>query len=102
MCSNNTRKSVNFKCVHCGAQYLPGEVYMPGALIGQPEDIVKDSFGKILYEDYPADKEPCMVEHFICDYCDKPFIVEATITYKTMAEAPEADFTTQYVSLLSD
>lgn len=100
MCLNTTRKSVNFKCPHCGAQYLPGEVYMPGAFIGQPEDIVKDSLGKLLYEDYQEGKEPDMVEHFICDYCDKPFIVEATITYKTMAEAPEADFKNQYVSLL--
>ena len=41
-----------------------------------------------------------MVEHFMCDYCDKPFIIEATITYKTREEAPEADFTSQYVNLL--
>lgn len=100
MCSNSTRKSANFKCPHCGAQYLAGEVYMPGALIGQPEDVVKDSLGKLLYEDYPEGKEPNMMEHYICDYCDKPFVVEATVSYKTMAEAPEADFSSQYVSLL--
>ena len=101
MCSNNTRKSINFKCPHCGAQYLPGEVYMPGALIGQPEDVVKDSLGKIIYEDYYTEtREPDMTESFICDYCDKPFVVEATVTYKTREEAPEKDFSTQYVSLL--
>ena len=100
MCSNNTRKSANFKCPHCGAQYLPGEVYMPGSLIGQPCDIVKDSLGKLLYEDYPEGKEPDMIEHFVCEYCEKPFIVEATVTYKTMAEEPDRDFSTQYVSLL--
>ena len=75
---------------------------MPGALIGQPDDLVKDSLGKILYEDYQEGKEPNLIEHYICDYCDKPFIVEASITYKTMAEEPEKDFTTQYVSLLFD
>ena len=41
-----------------------------------------------------------MIEHFVCDVCDKPFIVEAVITYKTMTEAPERDFTEQYISLI--
>lgn len=100
MCSNIIRKTPIIKCPHCGAQYLPGEVYMPGSLIGQPEDLVKDSLGKIIYEDYQPSKEPDMIEHFTCEYCDKPFIVEATITYKTMTEEPEKDFSTQYVSLL--
>ena len=100
MCSNTTRKTPIIKCPHCGAQYLPGEIYMPGALIGQPEDLVKDSLGKILYEDYSEGKEPELVEHYTCEYCDKPFIIEATVTYKTMTEAPERDFTEQYVSLL--
>jgi hypothetical protein len=100
MCSNTTCKTPIIRCVHCGAQYLPGEIYMPGALIGQPEDLVKDSLGKILYEDYSVDKEPNMIEHFICDVCNKPFIVEATVTYKTMAEAPEKDFSTEYVPLM--
>jgi hypothetical protein len=95
-----THKSPIIKCPHCGAEYLPGEIYMPGAIIGQPDDIVKDSLGRILYEDYPEGKEPDMVEHFICDYCDKPFIVEATVTYKAREEAPENDFQSQYVSLL--
>ena len=96
-----SHKTNLIKCPHCGAEYLPGEIYMPGALIGQPTDVVKDSLGKILYEDYePANREPNMTEQFICDYCNKPFIVEATVTYKTRAEEPEKDFSTQYVSLL--
>ena len=100
MCSLTSKKTPIIKCPHCGAQYLPGEIYMPGALIGQPDELVKDSLGKILYEDYPEDREPTMTEHYICDYCEKPFVVEATITYKTMAEAPENDFSSPYVSLL--
>jgi hypothetical protein len=73
---------------------------MPGAFLGRPEDLVKDSLGKILYEDYREGDEPEMIEHFICEYCDKPFVIEATITYKSMTEEPEKDFSTQYVSLL--
>ena len=100
MCSNTAHKTAVIKCPHCGAQYLPGEIYMPGSLIGQPDDLVKDSLGKILYEDYREGQEPEMLEHFICDYCDKPFVIEATVTYKSMVEEPEKDFSTQYVSLL--
>ena len=100
MCSNTAHKTAVIKCPHCSAQYLPAEIYMPGSLFGRPDDLVKDSLGKILYEDYREGEEPDMIEHFICDYCDKPFVIEATVTYKTMAEEPEKDFSTQYVSLL--
>ena len=94
-------KTPVIRCPHCGAEYLPGEVYLPGALIGQPTDVVRDSLGKILYEDYePETREPDLTEHFVCEYCDKPFIVEATVTYKTREESPEKDFSTKYVSLL--
>lgn len=100
MCLVTTRKTPIIKCPHCSAQYLPGEIYIPGALIGQPDDLVKDSLGKIIYEDYSEDKEPNMIEHFICEFCNKPFIIEATVTYKTLVEEPEKDFQNQYVSLL--
>ena len=96
-----SHKTAVIKCPYCGGEYLPGEIYLPGSLIGQPDDIVKDSLGKILYEDYSTeDREPNMIEHFICEQCEKPFIIEATVTYRTREEAPENDFTTKYVSLL--
>ena len=101
MITNIAHKSALIKCPFCGAEYLPGEIYMPGSLIGQPDEVVKDSLGKIIYEDYytPA-REPNSIEHFTCEYCEKPFIIEATVTYKTKEEAPEKDFKEQYVSLL--
>ena len=96
-----THKSPIIRCPHCGAEFLPGEVYMPGDLIGQPDEIVRDTIGKVIYEDYSTeDKEPNLTEHFTCEYCNKPFIVEATVTYKTREEEPEADFSSKYVSLL--
>ena len=96
-----SHKTPVIRCPHCGAEYLPGEIYHPGSLIGQPSDVVKDSFGRILYEDYePASREPDMMEQFICEYCEKPFVIEATVTYKTREESPENDFSTEYVSLL--
>ena len=101
MKSQIIHKTPVIKCPHCGAEYLPGEIYIPGSLIGQPTDVVKDGFGKIIYEDYePETYAPDMTEHFTCEYCDKPFVVEATVTYKVKEESPERDFSTQYVSLL--
>ena len=100
MLDNNNKKTPIIRCVHCGAQYLPAEIFMPGAFLGTPDDIVKDSLGKIIYEDFKVNGNPDMLERYFCDYCDKPFVVEATITYKTMTEVPEKDFSTQYVSLL--
>lgn len=101
MISNIIHKSAIIKCPHCGAEYLPGEIYMPGSIIGQPDEVVKDSLGRIIYEDYYSQsREPDLNEQFICEYCEKPFVIEAVVSYKTSAEAPEKDFSTQYVSLL--
>lgn len=101
MISNITHKTPVIKCPHCNSEYLPGEIYMPNSLIGQPDEVVRDALGKIIYEDYDTpEREPDMIEQFTCEYCNKPFIVEATVTYKTREEAPEKDFSTQYVSLL--
>ena len=99
--TNIPRKTPIIRCPHCGAEYLPGEIYMPSSLIGQPDEVVKDSLGKIIYEDYyKVSREPDLTEHFTCEYCNKPFVIEAIVTYKTKEEAPEKDFKQQYVSLI--
>lgn len=96
-----THKSPVIRCPHCGAEYLSGEIYMPGSIIGQPDEVIRDSFGKIIYEDYYTDsREPDMIEHFTCEYCNKPFVVEAVVTYKSKTEEPEKDFSSKYVSLI--
>ena len=101
MLKTSTYKTPIIKCPHCGAEYLAGELYLPGSLIGQPDEVIRDSFGKIIYEDYyQKTSMPDMIEHFICEYCDKPFVVEATVTYKAKEERPERDFKRQYVSLI--
>ena len=101
MISNIVHKSAIIKCPGCGAEYLPGEIFMPNAIIGQPDEVVKDSLGKIIYEDYyTVDREPNLMESFTCEYCNKPFVVEAVVSYKAKEEAPEKNFKEQYVSLL--
>ena len=75
---------------------------MPGELLGKPDSVVKDALGKILYEDYADGDEPELVERFECENCGKPFVVEATIGFKTKKEDEELDFSEQYSSLLDD
>lgn len=98
----NKFKTPVIRCPHCGAEYLPGEIYIPGSLIGQPVELVKDSVGKIIYEEYTESKAPDMIERYICDQCDKSFVIEAQVTYKTRAEDVVKDFKTEYVSLLDN
>jgi hypothetical protein len=95
-------KKIYIECPHCKAQYMPGEIYMPGALIGNPVEIVKDALGKIIYVDYlDVDNMPVVIEHFTCEYCNKAFEVEAGfINYKSKEAAEEEDFSSPYVSLL--
>lgn len=95
---NNQRHII--KCPHCGWEYLPSEIFMPGDLIGKPETVVKDALGKIIYEDYDDNYKPCFEEHYECDGCGKSFAVSATIVYKSREESEELDFSTEFVSLL--
>ena len=92
-------KTALIRCPHCGATYLPGEIYLPGELIGQPTDVVRDALGKIIYEDYD-EKAPNSIETYYCEYCDKPFVVEASLTFNSYEELPEKDFSDPYVSLI--
>ena len=73
---------------------------MPGELIGTPENVIRDALGKIIYQEYDEENEPCQVERYICDECGKPFVVEASVTYKVKKEDEQLDFSEQYVSLL--
>ena len=99
---DEAKKSIHIDCPYCKAQYLPGEIFMPTALVGQPVEVVKDSFGKIIYVDYQKlDKMPNATETFVCEYCEQPFDVEAGyITYKVTKSDPEKNFKQDYVPLL--
>ena len=45
-------------CPHCGYQYAPAEIFMPGDLIGNPEQVIRDALGKIIYQEYDEESEP--------------------------------------------
>ena len=73
---------------------------MPGQLIGKPETVIRDALGKIIYQEYDDEELPNQTEHYFCDSCGKPFVVEPVITYKVRKEDEALDFSEQSVSLL--
>lgn len=71
------------KCPCCDWEYLPGEIYLPKHFLGQPLEITHTTDGKIdLYEGI----EQKLNETFICNNCNKPFKIKATITYITIKD----------------
>lgn len=80
------RKMNTIKCPHCGARYLPGEIYLPKNFLGQPTKVYRDEKGNILGND-GSDMD--LSEAYICDYCNKKFYVEAAVVFKTGATKEE-------------
>jgi DNA-directed RNA polymerase subunit RPC12/RpoP len=96
----NQKKWPTIKCPHCNYEYTLADIFYPESLLGRPDSLVRDALGKIIYLDYKEGEEPLQSEQYICDNCDKPFIVEPVITVKVKKEVEELDFTEDYVSLL--
>lgn len=88
------------KCPHCGFEYVPAEIFMPGDLVGTPDSIVRDALGKTIYVDYIEDEQPLSVEEYTCDNCGHTFLVEPVVQYKVKKQAEELDFGEESVSLL--
>jgi len=97
---NDTKTLPIIKCPHCGWEYLPCEIYLPDYMLGRSDEVVRDPLGKIIYQDYQEGYEPDLTEHYICDNCNKPFVVEGQFTFKVKAEKAELDFSDTSASLL--
>ena len=66
------------RCPHCGAEYLPSEIFMPEDFLESPSDIFKTDEGTIKDANV---EEACLVEDYICDFCNKKFTVRAQIDF---------------------
>lgn len=67
------------KCPHCGAEYLPVEIYIPNEFFGRPKEVVRTDNRKV--ESFFG-KVPDMHERYTCDYCNTPFEVTATMNFE--------------------
>lgn len=83
-------------CPICGAEYMPGEIFLPKHFLGQPKMTEKDALtGHILYSDGEMD----LVENFICEKCNTPFRVSARVQFST-EENRHFNFNSEYTSSL--
>lgn len=89
------------KCPHCNWEYLPGEILYPESLIGRVKynSVIRDPLGHILYEEYEEDREPLAEEHYECDNCGKPFVIEIETKFASKVEEEELDFTEKTAEL---
>lgn len=82
-------------CPHCGAEYLPVEIYYPNEFLGKPSDIEKLN-GKV--ESFLG-KSMNLEEIYICDHCLTKFQTTARVTFKTV-ELAKYDMSKAYVTPL--
>lgn len=82
-------------CPHCGAEYLPAEIYYPNDFLGKPTDIEKLN-GKV--ESFLG-KSMNLDETYVCDNCLTKFSVSAKISFKTV-ELAKYDMSKAYVTPL--
>jgi len=82
------------RCPKCNWEYLPGEIFIPSQLIGQPKDIERTVDGKIdtYYGIYP-DKQ----EQFCCEHCGCALLIKADIKYSVTHDI-EHDFSDDFIS----
>ena len=71
------------KCPKCGQEYLPGEIFLPQTLLGQPKAIVRDENGVIL--NYEGKGMDLIADTYYCDKCGQGFNVEATLSFTVNA-----------------
>lgn len=73
-----TRKFEIIECPHCNRQYLPAEIFVPGAFFGHPHSIIRDVYGQILdYEGSSVD----LNEEYTCDQCNTTFQIKAKMQF---------------------
>lgn len=74
-------KKTAIRCPHCGWEYLTSEIYVPKDFVGDATNIIKDENGDVLGFD---GNDMNTSEEYTCDNCGKPFMVDASITFRTM------------------
>ena len=92
------KKNEVIKCPHCGAEYLPAEIFYPKYFLGSVSDVIKDGDGKIItYDGSGMDT----TETYECDYCKTKFEARAKVSFDAVDvnEFEEEYSTPRYVQL---
>ena len=85
------------RCPHCNAEYTAGEIYIPKSFLGVPCELEKEATThRILFDaGEPMDTH----EHFVCEYCNTPFDVDAYVTF-SVKEDTIKNFNQNHVTTL--
>ena len=70
------------KCPHCGAEYIPSEIFIPSDFLPKCKDVTRDNRG-ILVAGH-VNNMNCH-EEYTCDYCGHRFAIDAEVNFKTSA-----------------
>lgn len=94
------KKKIGFiiTCPNCGAEYLPGEIFLPKVFVGEPTNIDKDANGKIFSF---TGTNMNTFESYTCDYCGTLFKVRATINITSRVDVKH-DFSKPYSVVLDE
>lgn len=87
-------------CPHCGREYSPCEIFMPGDVIGKAQTVVRDPDGKIMHVEWEEGYEPAQTQTYVCDGCGRTFVATACASYESAVVPEEEDFAVMEVSLL--
>lgn len=90
------KKGSRIICPVCGRNYLPGEIFIPNYLIGQPKYVERDTYGKILNVDGIS---PDNQEEYKCDGCGTDLIISCDIKFYTEVDERK-NFDTPYTTKL--
>lgn len=77
------------KCPYCNTEYLPEEIFMGDEFLGN-RLVIKDESGKIKVID---GDEPELMSSYICDCCNKKFIVKASVSYEVLKDDFDEEYT---------
>ncbi len=66
------------QCPNCGCEYLPGELFIPNNVIGQPINIIKNEDGKI---EAFRKGDQCLIAEYTCDKCNKPLKITVGLDF---------------------
>mgnify|MGYP002520847224 CR=1 FL=1 len=75
------RKLNVITCPYCNREYTPDEIYIPESFLGKTREVLRNIDGSIDIVEY--EETPDLTETYVCDKCEKPFIVKANVQFTT-------------------
>lgn len=76
----------------CGAEYLPAEIFFPDKFLGNPGNVEKDVYHKIIF--YPGENMD-LSETYTCDKCNRKMNIRAKVQFTVSVEDFKQNYSTK-------